>query len=119
MLDAVKNFRINDAKYYKSNIDTASDTKGNLTRNPETVTHTSNGHFEKELLSNRTILVVVPEMNPIIDQGISPVVLAPQTLLVPTMKEVITDTALVGTWVNRTPWQVSRTGVDGRTPGKI
>ena len=36
---AVKNLTINDAKYYKSNTATVSNAQGNLTSNPETVTH--------------------------------------------------------------------------------
>ena len=34
------------------------------------------------------------------------------------MKEVVTDAALASVWKNRTPRQVSRTGVNGNTPGK-
>ena len=41
-VDVVNNLTINDAKYYESNTATASDAKGDLARNPETVTHTSN-----------------------------------------------------------------------------
>ena len=44
LVDAVKNLTINDAKYYESNIETASDTQGDLTRNLETVTRTINGN---------------------------------------------------------------------------
>ena len=58
-------------------------------------------------------------MNPRIDQGIVPIVLAPQTLLETAAKEVVMDTALGVKWVNRTPRQVRRTGVDGSTPGDI
>ena len=47
LVDAVNNLTINDAKYYESNTATASDEQGNLTSNPETVTHTSNRIFEK------------------------------------------------------------------------
>ena len=58
-------------------------------------------------------------MNPRIDQRIAPMVLAPQTLLMLVTKEVIADAASGGVWVNRTPRRVSRTGVNGSTPGKI
>ena len=47
LVDAVNNLTINDAKYYESNTATASDEQGDLTSNPETVTHTSNRIFEK------------------------------------------------------------------------
>ena len=60
-----------------------------------------------------------PEMNPWIDQGISPIVLAPHTLLAPVTKEVVADAASGGAWVNRTTWKLIRTGVKGSTPGGI
>ena len=44
LVDAVKNLTINDAKYYESIIEAENDAQGNITRNPETVTHTSNGN---------------------------------------------------------------------------
>ena len=47
LVDTVKNLTINDAEYYESNIATGSDAQGGLTRNPETVNHTSKGKFEK------------------------------------------------------------------------
>ena len=47
LVDAVKNFTINDAKYYESNIVTASGSQGDLTRNSETVTHAINGILNK------------------------------------------------------------------------
>ena len=66
---------------------TASDVQDDPTRNPETfthtsnksetVTHTSNGNFEQKLLSNRTIPVLPPAMNPGTDQGNALIVLAP------------------------------------------
>ena len=40
--DTLKDFTINNAKYYASNSATASDAQGDLTRNLKTVTHTSN-----------------------------------------------------------------------------
>ena len=55
LVDAVKNLSINDAKWYESSTETASDTQGNLTSDPETFTHTSNVKFEQELLSYQTI----------------------------------------------------------------
>ena len=33
--------------------------------------------------------------------------------------EVVMEAALGGAWLNRTPWQVSRTGVNGSNPGYI
>ena len=47
LVDAVNNLTINYSKYYESNTATASDAQGNLTSDPETVTHTINGLFNK------------------------------------------------------------------------
>ena len=109
--DALQYLTINDAKYYESNTATAIDAQVDLTCNQETVTHTingnetvthiSNGYFERKLLSNRNIPVVVPTMNPRVDQSIMPILVAPQTLLTPAMKEVVTDLASGGVCVNR------------------
>ena len=62
MEDTLKDLTINNAEYYASNSATASDAQGDLTRDPKTVTHTSNrkekvtgtsnGYFEQKLLSN-------------------------------------------------------------------
>ena len=57
-------------------------------------------------------------MNPRIYQSIVPIVVAPQTLLTPAMKEVVTDAASGSVWVNRIPRKVIWTGVDGITTGK-
>ena len=100
MVDAVNNFTINNTKYYESITVTASDAQGDITHNPETVihtskwndtvTHTRNTNFEKKM-SNWTIPVLPPAMNLGIYQGIAPIVLAPQTLLVPVTKEVVAN----------------------------
>ena len=62
LVDEINNLTINNARYYESNTATASDAQGDLTRNMqtvnhtiignETVTHTSNGNFEKIELSD-------------------------------------------------------------------
>ena len=70
-------------------------------------------------MSNRTIPVVVLMMNPRIYQKIGPIVVAPQMLLTPAMKELVADAASGGVWVNRTLWKVSRDDVDRSTPGNI
>ena len=129
LVDAVNNLTINNTKYFESNTATASDAQSDLTHNPETATctsncnetvhHTSNGNFEQTILSNQTIPVVFLTMNPSIDQSIDPIVIAPQTLLMTTMKEVVSDAALGDAWVNKAMWQISWTGVNGSTPGNI
>ena len=47
LIDTVNNLTINATKYYESNKETASDAHGDIKRNPETVTHTSNRNFEQ------------------------------------------------------------------------
>ena len=129
LAEALKNFTINYAKYYDSDTANASDAQGDTTQNTRTVTHTinwkvkvtdtSSGNFKQKLLSNRTLHVVVPTMNPIIDPRIIPIVAAPQTLLMPETKEVVVDAACSDAWVNRNLRRVSRTGIDGSTPGNV
>ena len=58
-------------------------------------------------------------MNPVIYQGIAPIVMAPQMLLAPVTNEVGVEAVSSGAWVKRTPWQVIRAGVDGSTLGDI
>ena len=54
LVEEVKYFTINDAKYYESYTATANDTQGDPTRNPKTLTHTSNGNETVTHTSNRT-----------------------------------------------------------------
>ena len=99
--------KINDAKYYESNTETAGDAQFDPTQNPEivantsngneTVIHASNGNFEQKILSKRTIPVVVPTINPRIDQRVAPILVVPKTILVPATKEVISNAASGGT----------------------
>ena len=119
LVDSVKNLKINDAKYYESNTAIASDAQGNPTRNEETVTHTNNGNFGLKLLSYWTIPALPLPTNPLIDQGIAPIVLMPQTFLTSATKEVVVDAASGGAWNHRTPHEISRTGIDGSTSGNI
>ena len=115
LVDAVKNLTINDAKYYKSNTATVSNAQGNLTSNPETVTHTSKNVFEQKLLISRTIPVFPLLMNP----GIAEIGLKLPTLLMHVMKEIFVDVASGGAWKSRTSWQVSRTSINGSNPCDI
>ena len=101
--------------YYESSTATTSDTQGNLIGNPETVTHTNNEIFEQTLLSYWTIPILPPPTNPII----LVIKLTPQTLLTSAAKENIANANLGGTWMYRTPRQVSRTEVGGSTLGGI
>ena len=114
LVDTVKNLTINEADYYESNTATASDTQGDITSNPYKITHTSNIFLEQELLSYRTIPVLPPQKTEIVA-----IKLTPQTLLMPTTKEIAADAASGGGWMSRTTKRVSRTGVDGRNPGGI
>ena len=58
-------------------------------------------------------------MNQRTDQKISPIVVAPHMLLPPTTREVVADAAFGSAWVNRTPRQVIRAGVNRSTPGEV
>ena len=115
LVESVKNLTINDTKYYDSSTVPASDSQGGLTSDPETVTHTSNRVFEQKILIFRTISVLPPPTNP----GIAEIVLTSPTLLTPATKEVVADAASGGAWKSRNMQKVSRTGVDGRTSGRI
>ena len=113
------NLKINDAGYYELNTATVSDTQGNLTHNPEIVTHTSNGKFEQKLLSYRTIPVLPLSTDPGIDQWIAVIKLIPQTLLMPETKKIVVNPTSGGRWTSMTAWRVSITGVNESTPGGI
>ena len=80
---------------------------------------TSDGNFEKKLLSNQTLPVVVSKMNLRIYQRITPIVLATQILLTPATKEVAADAELGSVLVNRTLRIVISTGVNIITPGDM
>ena len=77
LVDAVNNFTIKDTTYYESNTATVSDTQGDLTLNPEIVTHTSNKKLEHKLLSYHTIHGFPPRTRLGIDQEIVPIMLMP------------------------------------------
>ena len=94
MVDAINNLKINYAKYYEPSTATASEAQGDLTRNLETVTHTSNSNFEQELLIYRTILVLPPSMDLWIGRGTVSNILASWTLLTYATKEFIAKAAL-------------------------
>ena len=55
LVGTVKNLKINNAEHYESNTEITSASQGNLTRNPETVTHTINGNDKQKILSYSTI----------------------------------------------------------------
>ena len=111
LVDAINNFTINDA-VYELNTATASDTQGDLPRNLDTVTHTSNVILDQKLLSFRTIreVSVLPQPKN------SMIRVTPQTLLTPVVKEISADAKSGNVWNNRTPRQIIRTGIDGSIP---
>ena len=80
------------------------------------IMYTSNGNSQQNLLSNRTLPVIVLTMNLMVDNIIAPIGGASQTLFTPATKEVVADAECSGTWVDWTPRQVIQTGVDGSTP---
>ena len=116
LADAVNDLIINDAEYHVSKSVTENDAKGNPARDPKTVNHTSDGKEKvrytsnrkpQKIMSNRTLPVVIPKMNPSIENRIAPIGRAYQTPLMPVMKEVVVDAACGGAWINRTPGQIN------------
>ena len=97
----------------------ASDAQGNLTQNPERVTHNSNRIIEQKLFIYLKIPVLPPPKNLGIDQGIAPILLAPQTLLNPVTNKVFAYLNSGSASIHRTPQQLIRTGINGSTPGDI
>ena len=89
IVNAINNLTINDALYELSTT-TASDTQGDLTRDPDTSNHTSNGVLDRKLLSCWTIREVyvlsLPEK-----PNIHVIILVPQTLLTPAVNEIFAD----------------------------
>ena len=70
------------------------------------------GNFEKKLLTNQTLPVVILAMNLRIDSMIVLIGVSSQTLSTPAMKEVVADAELGGAWVTRSMRHVSRTGIN-------
>ena len=77
------------------------------------------GILNKKTLSYRTLPDIVPTINPITDKMIVMIVVASQSLLTPETKYVVADAACGSVWVNRTPWRVSRTDIEGFTPCNV
>ena len=125
--DMLKDLKINNTEYYVSNSATANYTKVNHARNPKTVTHTSDGKgkvaessniiLQQKLFSNQTLPVVVPTMDPRIDNRTANIGGASQTLLTPATKEVVADAARGSAWVHRNPRHVIQVVRNGSTPG--
>ena len=79
------------------------------------ITHTSNGILDQNLLSFRTIRevsVFPPPTKP----RIAAIRLVPQILLTPVMKEIFAGVILGNTWKNWTLRRIIRTGIDGSIP---
>ena len=109
---------INDV-VYELNPATASDAQVEFSSNQEGITHTNNGINHQNLLSRLMIGIrheevsVFPSPN---NPRIGVIVLAPQTLKLPLVKEIVTYADSNNTGTIRTSRQFDRTGVDGITP---
>ena len=123
----LKYLTINDAEYSVSNSANVNDAKGDSACDPKTVTNTSdrkkikvtdtrNRILQQKLLSNRTLPVVAPTMDPRIDNRIETGGGDSHTLSTPATKEVIADAARGSAWFNWNPRHVIRTGRDCSTP---
>ena len=105
--DILNDLTINDAEYYVSNSAISNDAKVNFESNHKTGNHTSsgkvkvvdtsNGSFQQKLFSNRTLPVIVPTMNPRIENMIAPIGGSSQTLFTPVTKKVVADAECSGT----------------------
>ena len=129
IVDAFKNMTIHD-DLYELNTETASDAQVKFSINPDKSAYTSDGITHQKLLSSRTIgifneyiYVLPPPTYPQIGANNQLALLAstgsvqaPQALQLPVSQEIVADAASNRTVPNRTPQQVSRTGVDGTTP---
>ena len=129
LAETFKDFKINDTEYYVLNIANVNDAKGDPASDPTTVTHTSDGEgnvtytsnriLQQRLLSNRTlpiVPVVVPDMDPRIDNRITTMGGASNTILTHATKEVVADVTRGSVRVNRNPRHVSQTGRDNTIP---
>ena len=114
LVDAINNSTINNA-VYELNTATAIYPQGDLTSNPDTITHTRNRILDQQLLSCRTTREVSVLPHPKTPR-ISAIIPAPPTLLMPAVKEIFADAMSGNAWTDRTPHRISRTGVDGSTP---
>ena len=81
LFGAINNLKINESGY-ELNTEAVSEAQGNLTSNPDTVTHSSNGILDQQLLICLTIVEVSALPLPIN----LVVILTPQTLLMPAVK---------------------------------
>ena len=119
----ISKLTINDAGC-ELNKATASDTQGYLTSYPDTVTNTSNGHdtithasngiLDEKLLRCSTI-GEVPVHLPLAN----PVILVPQTMMMPAVKKIFTDATSGKTRTNWKLRQVIRAGGNGTVPWNI
>ena len=127
LAETLKYLTINDTAYYESDSANENDEKVDSTRNPKIVTHTSdenkrkftdtsNRYLQQKLWSNWTLKIVTTTMDPRIDDSIATCSGTPHTLVTPTTKELVTDTAFRSARVLRTPMYVIRKGSYGTTP---
>ena len=103
---------------------TASDAKGNLMSDPDTVTHTSNGtdtvtHSSNGILDETILSCGTIGKGSALPLSENLIVLTPQTLMMPAANKIFTDTMHGNAWNNWTPQQVSSVGVYRTTPGNI
>ena len=90
---------------------------------PAGIYHQNSLSIRKIGIRNKKVPVLDPPTEPIIGAENQPdltigtgVVHASQAVKMPVMQEFVTGTDLYNTGANRTPWRVSRTGIDGATP---
>ena len=98
---------------------TASNAQVKIVIYPDRITHTNNGITHQHLLSSGMIGIRQEEFSvftPLTNSRIGTIVMVPQMLKSPEVQEIVTDTASNNTGINRTPQQISKTGIGGTTP---
>ena len=78
-----------------------------------TDTDTTNGNYPQKLLINRTLPMIIPTIEPRIVDGIAASRGTTHERQNPALKVIVTDVALSGARVFRTPADVSQMGRDG------
>ena len=117
---------INDSAYYNSD---KNDAEGNPKSDPLVATHTSdvknrkvtdtdttNGNSPQKILIDRTLLIIIPPIDPRIADGVAADIGTAHARQTPTLKVIVTDAARSSARIFRNPGDVSLTVRYGNTP---
>ena len=113
LVNTLNNLKINDARHELKKF-TTNDKQGNLTSNPDTVTHASNRMLDGKLFRCQIIREVPVQTPPA-----NLIILTPHKLMMPAVKKIFAEATPGNAWTNRTPRQVIKIGFNGTTLGNI